>query len=111
MIGQVDGTTEESSQWSFARSRAQNKKRNTCAQGVQAARTVSMSAKWQYDLISQGARSSRPAYMRVNANSTQDLALLFQCNSTALALQQCVYGSVFDCVNVNREPLYLLRQS
>lgn len=89
----------------------QKKTKDTCAQGVQAARTLSMSSKWQYDIISQSASSSRPAYMRVDANSTQDLTLSLQCSSTALAFQQCVHSSVSDWGNINREPLHLLRQS
>ena len=44
VIGQVDGMRRSPSKWWFARSRAQNKTKNTCAQEVQAARTVSMSS-------------------------------------------------------------------
>lgn len=45
------------------------------AQGVAAAPTPSVSSKWRYDVIGQRARAGRPAYARVDANRTRDLAL------------------------------------
>lgn len=89
---------------SSARSRAQNKKKKLGAQGVQAARTVSMSWKWRYDIISRSTRSSRPAYMRVNANSSQDLTLSSPCccsrsaaTSSFSLLEETSAGSLSTC--------------
>lgn len=49
------------------------KKQSILAHEVQAARTLSMSLKWWYDIISLNTRPSHAAYMRVNARSIQGL--------------------------------------
>lgn len=75
-------------------------KKNTGAQGVQAACTVSASSKWRYDEIGRRVRSGRPACSRVRSKQRSGP------RAPLTNLRRFCLG----CVNVDGEPLDPPRQ-
>lgn len=68
----------------------------------------------QCDVISQSASSSRPAYMRVDANSTQDLALSLLSSSAFVVpslIEETSTGSLSTCWGNLRLQLVVEAQS
>ena len=82
---------------------------------VQAAHTLGMSFKWWYDTVSLSTRPVHAAYMRVickqHSGSYARVTVHRYCNITHRDV--CIFRvlSLNLVHNINREPLYLLRQS
>lgn len=90
-FGQVDGSTGGLAGGRLAEAEHKKKKEKkerettTLAQGVQAARTLSLSSKRQCDLVGLEPRAAHAASRRVAANSTRALQLRLRCGAAATA--------------------------